>query len=165
MNSRRMSGWSVKRIPYMSKQYRSNQSAPRQTDVTVGTEQSCSDTFTRRRTRSFAFVAYLMAMFSIVLDLFRDKSVSGVMKAVWLLGLVFFSIITAVIYLIVRGDGMAERNARDQRAAREAQDEHVRSVAGSPAGAAEQIAEGKRLLDSGAITAEEFAALKAKALA
>ena len=116
---------------------------------------------------SFAIVAYLMAMFAIVLDLFRDKSVSGAMKAVWLLGLVFFSLITAIVYLIVRGDGMADRNARDQKAVRDAQDDYIRSVAGtsSSGGAAEQIAEGKRLLDSGAITAEEFAALKAKALA
>lgn len=114
---------------------------------------------------SFAFVAYLMAMFSIVLDLFRDKSVSGVTKALWLLALIVLPIITAIVYLVVRGDGMAERHARDQRAAREAQDDYVRSVAGSSAGgAAEQIAEGKKLLDSGAITAEEFAALKAKAL-
>jgi hypothetical protein len=114
---------------------------------------------------SFAVVAYLMAMFSIVLDLFRDASVSGAMKAVWLVALVLFSLVTAIVYLIVRGDGMAERNARDHKAARDARDDEVRSVAASSGGAADEIAEGKRLLDAGAITAEEFAALKAKALA
>jgi hypothetical protein len=112
---------------------------------------------------SFAFIAYLMAMFTIIVDLFRDKSVSGVMKAVWFALLIFFPLITALVYLVVRGGGMAERSSRDHRAVRQAEDEYIRSVAGS-AGPAEQIAEGKRLLDSGAIDAEEFAALKAKAL-
>jgi predicted PurR-regulated permease PerM len=115
---------------------------------------------------SFAIVAYLMAMFSIVLDLFRDRSVSGAMKAVWLVALIFFSIITAIVYLVVRGDGMAERNSRDQRAMREAQDDYIRSVAGSSSGSAvDQIAEAKKLLDSGAITEEEYSTLKARHLA
>jgi predicted PurR-regulated permease PerM len=115
---------------------------------------------------SFAIVAYLMAMFSIVLDLFRDRSVSGAMKAVWLVALIFFSIITAIVYLVVRGDGMAERNSRDQRAMREAQDDYIRSVAGSSSGSAvDQIAEAKKLLDSGAITEEEYTTLKARHLA
>ena len=42
----------------------------------------------------------------------------------------------------------------------------MRSVAGSSTTSApEQIAKAKELLDSGAITADEFTALKAKALA
>ena len=113
---------------------------------------------------SFAFIAYLMAMFTIIVDLFRDKSVSGVMKAVWFALLIFFPLITALVYLVVRGSGMAERSARDHQAVRDAQDDYIRSVA-APAGPAEQIAEGKKLLDSGAISASEFDALKAKALA
>ena len=60
---------------------------------------------------------------------------------------------------------MAERSAKDMESARRAQDDYVRSVAGSGASAPEQIAKAKELLDSGAITAEEFAALKSKALA
>ncbi|MDF3043902.1 MAG: hypothetical protein K0R30_130 [Ornithinibacter sp.] len=113
---------------------------------------------------SFAFIAYLMAMFMIIVDLFRDSSVSGVMKAVWLVLLIVVPLVTALVYLAVRGDGMAERTAEHHRDARQAQDEYVRSVARG-SGPAEQIAEGKRMLDAGAITATEFDALKAKALA
>ena len=112
---------------------------------------------------SFAFIAYLMAMFTIILDLFRDKSVSGVVKAIWFIALIFLPLITAILYLIVRGSGMAERSAKDAEAMRSAQDDYIRSVAGSTS-ATEQIEQGKKLLDSGAITQEEFAALKAKAL-
>ncbi len=111
---------------------------------------------------TFAFIAYLFAMFTIVIDLFRDKSVSGWMKAVWLVFLLFFPVITALVYLIARGGGMAQRQSRDAEQLRAAQDDYIRSVARtSPA---DQVAQAKELLDSGAITQEEFEALKAKAL-
>jgi len=113
----------------------------------------------------FAFATYLMVLFSIVADLFRDPDVSGVMKAVWVICLVFFTFITAVFYLIARGRGMNERAAKKYEEARAAQEDYVRSVAGAGASAPEQIAKAKELLDSGAISADEFASLKAKALA
>ncbi|MFJ9390101.1 SHOCT domain-containing protein [Nocardioides sp. NPDC101246] len=112
---------------------------------------------------SFAFVAYLMILFNIVTDLFRDKSVSGGMKAVWMIGLVFLPFLVAVIYLIVRGKGMAERQGQAYQEVRAAQDDYIRSVAGSSP--AEEIAKAQQLLDAGTITPEEFAALKAKAVA
>lgn len=112
---------------------------------------------------SFAFVAYLMILFNIVTDLFRDKSVSGGMKAVWMIGLVFLPFLIAVIYLIVRGKGMAERQGQAYQEVRAAQDDYIRSVAGSSP--AEEIAKAQQLLDAGTITPEEFAALKAKAVA
>lgn len=115
---------------------------------------------------AFAFIAYLMAMFSIIVDLFRDKTVSGGMKAVWLVCLIFVPLVTAIVYLIVRGGGMAERSVKDAQTLRAAQEDYIRSVAGGAPGtsATDQIEQGKRLLDSGAITQDEFAALKAKAL-
>ncbi|GAA3706525.1 hypothetical protein GCM10022399_24020 [Terrabacter ginsenosidimutans] len=113
----------------------------------------------------FAFATYLMVLFSIVADLFRDPEVSGGMKAVWVICLVFFTFITAVVYLIVRGRGMNERAAKKYAEARQAQDEYVRSVASAGSSAPEQISKAKELLDSGAITADEFASIKAKALA
>ena len=112
---------------------------------------------------SFAFVAYLMILFNIVTDLFRDKSVSGGMKAVWMIGLVFLPFLIAVIYLIVRGKGMAERQNEAVQHVRAAQDDYIRSVAG--ASPAEEIAKAQQLLAAGTITQDEFAALKAKAMA
>ncbi|MGB3258276.1 MAG: SHOCT domain-containing protein [Ornithinimicrobium sp.] len=113
---------------------------------------------------SFAFIAYLMAMFTIITDLFRDKSVSGGMKAVWFVCLIIFPLLTALIYLVVRGGGMAERSAKDMESMRAAQEGYIRDVAGSTS-PSEQIAQAKQLLDSGALSQEEFDALKAKALA
>ena len=114
----------------------------------------------------FAFMAYLMVIFSVIGDLFRDDSVSGWVKALWIIALIFLPFLTLLLYLIIRGRGMAERTAQNVATARQAQDEYVRSVAGSSTTSApEQIAKAKELLDSGAITADEFNALKAKALA
>jgi len=113
----------------------------------------------------FAFMAYLMVIFNVIGDLFRDDTVSGWVKALWIIALIFLPFLTLLVYLIARGKGMAERSAKVMASARRAQDDYVRSVAGSGASAPEQIAKAKELLDSGAITAEEFAALKSKALA
>jgi hypothetical protein len=111
---------------------------------------------------SFAFVAYLMILFNIVTDLFRDSSVSGGMKALWMLGLVFFPFLIAVVYLIVRGKGMAQRQSQAVQNVRAAQDDYIRSVAA--ASPAEEIARAQQLLDAGTITQAEFATLKAKAM-
>ena len=109
-----------------------------------------------------AFIAYLFAMFTIIVDLFRDKTVSGWMKAVWLIFLILFPVLTALVYLIARGGGMAQRQARDVEAMKAAQDDYIRSVAQtSPT---DQVAQAKQLLESGAITQKEYDSLKAKAL-
>ena len=60
---------------------------------------------------SFAFIAYLMFMFQIIGDLFRDHTVSGWVKALWMICLIFFPFLTAIIYLVVRGKGMYERQS------------------------------------------------------
>ena len=79
-------------------------------------------------------------------------------------GLVFFPFVTALVYLVVRGGGMAERSAKGADAMRAAQEGYIREVAGS-AGPADQITQAKALLDTGTITQDEFSALKARALA
>jgi hypothetical protein len=112
---------------------------------------------------SFAFVAYLMVMFSIITDLFRDSDTSGALKAVWVVALIVLPLITSLVYLVTRGRGMAERSMRSAEAMRQAQDAYIRDVAGK-AGPADQIAQARGLLDTGAITQQEFDRIKEKAL-
>jgi hypothetical protein len=115
----------------------------------------------------FLFIAYLMVLFQIVGDLFRDRSLSGWARALWILFLVIVPLITAIVYLIARGRGMGQRQLEAQQRARTAADDYIRSVAGSgsPAeSAVDSIARAKQLLDSGAITPAEFEKLKADAL-
>lgn len=115
----------------------------------------------------FLFVAYLFVVFRIVMDIFRDKSMNGWVKALWLIFLLFATLFGALVYLIARGKGMAQRDMEAADEYREAQIEYTKSLmkdAGKPATPAEQISHAKELLDSGAITTEEFEKLKAKAL-
>jgi ABC-type multidrug transport system fused ATPase/permease subunit len=112
---------------------------------------------------AFIFVAYLLVLFQIVVDLFRDTDLSGFAKALWIIGLIFLPLMTALVYIIARGAGMAQRQRSAVQRAKADSDDYIRQVAGkSPA---QHIAEGKALLDAGTISHEEFAKLKAKALA
>lgn len=113
---------------------------------------------------AFVFVAYLFALFAIITDLFRDRKLNGWWKAVWLIFLIFLPFITALIYLIARGNGMAERSEKAALDAQQASDNYIRSVAGSGSNAAHEIAKAKELLDAGTISADEYDKLKAKAL-
>ncbi|HEU4492137.1 MAG TPA: SHOCT domain-containing protein [Jiangellales bacterium] len=113
---------------------------------------------------SFLFVAYLMVLFTILGDLFRDRETSGWVKAIWVIALIFVPFLTALIYLIARGGSMAERQAKQMEEIKAAQDSYIKQVAGSGSSPADQIAQAKALLDSGSITQAEFDALKAKAL-
>ena len=112
---------------------------------------------------TFFFVAYLIVLFQVVVDLFRDAELGGGSKVIWLIGLIFLPVLTALLYILARGSGMAERQRAALRQAKTDTDAHIREVAGkSPA---DQIADAKALLDAGTINPEEFARLKAKALA
>jgi predicted ferric reductase len=109
------------------------------------------------------FIAYLLVLFHIIVDLFRDTELGGFAKALWVIGLVFLPVLTSLVYIIARGSGMAKRQSAAMQRAKEQTDSYIRQVAGkSPP---EQIAEAKSLLDAGVINADEFARLKAKALA
>jgi len=111
----------------------------------------------------FAFIAYLMILFNILTDLFwRDHQTKGIVKAVWVVFLIVFPYLTALVYLIARGDGMAVRAREAAAQAKKQTDDYIRQAAGrSPA---EEIAHAKELLDAGTITQAEFDGLKAKAL-
>ena len=111
---------------------------------------------------AFIFIAYLFALFAIIGDLFRDHKLNGWFKAIWIIFLIFVPFLTALIYLIARGRGMAERGAAQTKELKAAQDQYIKSVASSSP--AEEIAKAKTLLDSGALTQAEFDAIKAKAL-
>ncbi len=109
---------------------------------------------------SFYFVAYVYVVILIITDLFRDHSLNGWWKALWIIFLVAMPFLTALIYLIARGRGLAER-AQMRRMPAPEDDSYRPSASSSPS---EDIARAKELLDSGAITQGEFDALKSKAL-
>ncbi|MFL5917753.1 MAG: SHOCT domain-containing protein [Gaiellaceae bacterium] len=112
----------------------------------------------------FLWVIWIWFLIAILSDVFRRHDMGGGLKALWTFFIIFLPVLGALTYLIVNGQGMAQRNVRDQQASRAQMDDYVRSVAAS-GGAAGEIEKAKQLLDSGAIDAQEYDALKQRALA
>ena len=111
----------------------------------------------------FLFLIWIMLFFNVIVDVFRSSDLSGIAKALWVVALIVLPYLGVFIYLIARGDRMHERGVKDLQSQEAATQEYIRSVAGSsPASELERL-EGLR--DRGVISAEEFAALKAKVLA
>lgn len=112
----------------------------------------------------FFFVVWIWILITILSDLFRDHELSGWAKAAWVLFLVFIPFLTALIYLIARGEGMRDRTIKAQADAKKHFDEYVREQAhaSSPADELHKLAE---LKDKGALSSEEFEQAKAKLLA
>jgi hypothetical protein len=110
----------------------------------------------------FFMIMYFMILFSVITDLFRRHDTSGWVKALWIVALLVVPFISLLIYVIIYGQSMGKRQLVAAESARNETNEYIRSVAGtSPS---EQIAQAHTLLDAGAISAEEFEKIKAKAL-
>ncbi len=109
------------------------------------------------------FIMYLMLLFQIITDIFRDHTLGGWAKAIWVVALFIFPLISSLAYLIARGQGMNDRQLAVNAAAKRATDDYIRSVAPGT-DPATQIANAKGLLDSGTISQAEYDTLKAKAL-
>jgi hypothetical protein len=112
----------------------------------------------------FAWVAWIWVLVVIVGDLFRRHDTSGWAKAAWVVFMIILPFVGVLAYLIVNGHGMAERSAERSRAAQAEFADYVKTVGGGSGGAASELEKAKGLLDSGAISQEEFDALKAKVL-
>jgi hypothetical protein len=112
----------------------------------------------------FCWVAWIWVLIVIISDLFRRHDTSGWIKALWVIFLIVLPFLGVLIYLIANGSGMSRRQAESVRASQQQFDSYVQSVAGS-GGSASELAKAKELLDSGAITPEEYDKLKTKVLA
>jgi hypothetical protein len=109
----------------------------------------------------FLFAAWLMILFQILGDLFRDHNLSGWGKAGWTIFLIFVPFLAALIYLIARGDGMRERALQQQQEAQKQLDAYVRQTAGGGS-AADELTKLAKLHDDKKISDEEFEKAKAK---
>lgn len=112
----------------------------------------------------FTWIIFFWLLFTVFGDLFSRHDISGWAKTGWVILVIILPFLGIFIYLISNGKAMGERAMERAQAQQSQMDNYVRSVASSDTGA-DQIAKGKQLLDSGAITQAEFDTLKAKALA
>jgi predicted PurR-regulated permease PerM len=112
----------------------------------------------------FLWIAWFFILFRVIIDIFRRHELSGFGKVLWLIFVIILPFLGVFIYIIVEGRNMGERDMQEAQKSQQQFDTYVQSVAGS-GGAAAEIERAKSLLDSGAITQQEFDAIKAKALA
>lgn len=111
----------------------------------------------------FMLVMFIWVFIAIVSDLFRDHEVSGSIKALWVVGLIVFPLIGSLVYLIVRGRGMAERSAAQARLAQSQFDSYVRNVASSSGtGPVDDLARLSELRSNGTISDAEFEQMKTR---
>ena len=114
----------------------------------------------------FLLVIWIWILITIMIDLFRDDSVSGWGKAAWVFFLIFVPYITALIYLIARGNSMNERTRQAMADAEKRQRAYIQEVSGgSTASVADQIRDLSALKESGHLTDAEYEAAKSKILA
>ena len=111
----------------------------------------------------FFLFMFIWVFVALVSDLFRDHELSGWAKAAWILALVVFPLLGSLVYIIVRGGGMAERSARQAQAARAEFDSYIRSAAASTGTApVDDLTRLNELRASGTISADEFETLKSR---
>jgi hypothetical protein len=104
----------------------------------------------------FFLVVWFWLLITVAADLFRRQDISGWVKAMWVIGLIVFPLISMLAYLIFQAKGMAERNVQQARQARD----ELRSVVGFSA--ADEIQKLDRLKQAGSISDAEFARLRAR---
>jgi hypothetical protein len=109
----------------------------------------------------FCWVIWIWIVITVFIDVFRRDDIGGWHKAAWVVFVIVLPFLGVLVYLIAQHDGMRERSVKQAQAQQQAFDDYVRDTAGGSAG---EIAQAKELLDSGAITQEEFDKLKTKAL-
>jgi hypothetical protein len=111
----------------------------------------------------FCWIIWFWLLITIFADIFRRREIGGGAKTLWIIFVIVLPFLGVFIYLIAQHDGIAERSINQAQAQQAQMDDYIRSTAGS-GGAATEIEKAKSLLDAGAITAEEYAAIKQRAL-
>jgi Short C-terminal domain/Phospholipase_D-nuclease N-terminal len=111
----------------------------------------------------FAWVIWFWLLITVAIDVFRRRDIGGGKKVLWIIFLILVPFVGVFAYLLIHHDDMADRNIQQAKAQQAQFDSYVQSVAGG--GAAAEIEKAKQLLDSGAITQQEYDAIKQKALA
>jgi hypothetical protein len=112
----------------------------------------------------FLWVAWIWVVVGVVTDIFRSD-VSGVSKALWVLFVILLPWLGVLMYIIVNGDAMTQRNMESARRQDEAAQAYIRQAAGTSTSTAEELEKLSSLKDRGVISDAEFASQKAKLLA
>lgn len=109
----------------------------------------------------FLFFIWIWLLIRIFGDIFRSDDMGGWAKAFWIIFVIVVPLLGVLVYVIARGKGMAARDVSDYKAMQAAQEDYIRSVAGSGPSTAEQLEKLSALHDAGKLTDQEFQTQKA----
>ena len=110
-------------------------------------------------------VAWIMLLFHVLGDIFRDRELSGGLKAVWCIFIILLPWLGVLVYLIARGRSMNERSVQQAQASDAAMRAYVQDAAGTSGGVSAELEKLAGLRDSGVLSPEEYEAAKSKVLA
>ena len=113
----------------------------------------------------FIWIAWIVLLFRVFADLFRNHSMSGWGKALWSIFVILVPFLGVLVYLIAHGKDMQQRDIESAKASEAAFQDYVRSAAGTSGSTAEELAKLADLRDRNVISAAEFETQKAKLLA
>jgi hypothetical protein len=111
----------------------------------------------------FLFFIWIMLLFRIIMDIFRDHTSNGFAKFAWIVFIIVLPFLGAFVYIIAKGNSMAEREVSSMQQQQAATDAYIRQTAGTSSGA-DELARLAELKEKGVIDDAEFAAMKAKVI-
>lgn len=112
----------------------------------------------------FLFIAWIWVLISVIADIFRSDDMGGGAKALWVIFVILIPWLGVLVYLIARGDSMAERSVNDAVAAEQARRAYIQDAAGTSASSADELAKLANLKESGVISDDEYAKMRAKVI-
>lgn len=110
----------------------------------------------------FLLVAWIWAVIGVISDVFRSDDLGGFAKGIWVLFIILVPWLGVLSYLIIRGDGMQERNLQAATAVAESQRAYIQNAVGMST--ADELSKLSELKDKGVISDTEFDAQKQKLL-
>ena len=114
----------------------------------------------------FLFFLWIWLVITVFIDIFRSDDMSGWAKAAWVVFVIVLPFLGVLIYVIVRGNSMQERQMARNASQAQAQQEYIQSVAGSGSSStADQMSKLAELHKDGTLTDSEYQSQKDKLLA
>ncbi|MEV4872167.1 SHOCT domain-containing protein [Streptomyces syringium] len=114
----------------------------------------------------FMWVLWVLLLFRVIADIFRDDSLGGWAKTGWLVLVIGLPFLGVFVYVIARGKNMGRREQDHARAQQQAVDDCIRETVGSPdcTSDVEALAKLSEIRAKGDITDDEFRRAKEKIL-
>ncbi len=113
----------------------------------------------------FLWILWFFLLFRVIIDIFRDDTLSGWAKTGWLVFVIVLPFLGVFVYVVARGRDMGKRDQKQAHAQQQAVDDYIRKTAdGGQPSAVDQLAKLSEIRSRGDISESEFNRAKEKIL-